>query len=62
MALLDAGVTQCVDERHVDLELLQLRLDGGRGAHGSFVVRVSEHFGQLVRHAPQILHLSDSKE
>ncbi len=59
--VLDAGVAQGADEWHVDLELLQLRLDGRRGAHGALVVRVHKLFGQLVRRFPQSLHLGRKK-
>lgn len=58
MALLNARVAEGRDDGHADLELLQLGLNGGRGPHGSLVVGVGEHLGQLVGCSPQVLNLT----
>ena len=57
VAVLYPRVAKGVDEGHVDLELLQLTLDGSGGPHRSLVVGVGEQLGQLVGRAPQVLYL-----
>ena len=52
MPVLDAGVTKGVDQRHVDLELLQPSLDGQSSFHWPLVVWVSEQFRQFICRAP----------
>ena len=57
MPVLYAGIAERRDERHVDLELLQLAFDLGGSAHRAAVVGVSEQLRQLVRVLPDSLHL-----
>ena len=57
VSLLDTGIAEGVDEGHVDLELLQLGLDGGRRPHRTHHVGVGKDLGQLVASPPHILHL-----
>ena len=62
MPVLYAGIAERRDERHVDLELLELAFDLRRRSHRSAVVGVSEELGELVRVLPQCLHLSGKIE
>ena len=59
MSLLDAGIADCRDERHVDLELLKLALDGSGGPHRSLELWMGEQFRQLVGSLPQVLNLEN---
>lgn len=57
MSLFDTRITESIDERHVDLELLQLSFDGSRRPHWPHHVRVGKHLGQLVAGTPHVLYL-----
>ena len=57
MTFLDPRVTEGIDERQVNLELVQFTLDGLSSSEWSSVVRVREVLDQLVGCLPQGLNL-----
>ena len=57
VSVLDTGITQRVDQWHVDLKLLQFGLDGCCSTQGPLHVGMSEGLGQAVGKFPQLLNL-----